>query len=631
MANTDGSYEVLVWEDVITPARDGVALSNDVYFPARNGTAVADPLPVLLERTPYGKREAERAERARYFTRHGYVVVIQDCRGCFDSEGDLYFLRDEANDGYDAVEWIAQQPWCNGKVGTFGTSYAGWTQTSMAALNPPHLACQIPTMAGWNAHTSTVRQGGAFELRFMAWAFWHSATNPNRRLKSNPGAKDTLDHTDFRDWLSRLPLKEGHSPLTQIPNYERWLFDIYTKADYDDFWRQPGFGVEEYLEQYSDVPTCFVGAWYDSYTLATMDSFKALSTHKNSPIHAIMGPWTHGTYTTELSYSGDVDFGPGAALESFDDFHLRWFDRWLKPAQTSPPAIQTENPPSPSSSWAAAPAASSSQGAWTTAEAGVTPPNGPCRIHAKPPGTSTPTEALAAVRNPRQAASSEYEFDPNNPVPTVGGNFSSLAYVKQLPAGVDPETVPRGSRTEMVTPNGGFNQHEGDRFYASTEPYLPLSSRHDVVVFQTPPLEHDILAIGPVEVELWASSTAVDTDFTAKLVDVYPPSDDYPSGYALNIGDGIIRARYRDSREKADFMTPGEVYRFTITLFPISNLFVKGHRIRLDISSSNFPRFDVNPNTGEPLGLNRRTQSAINTIHHDASHPSRLVLSVVPE
>ena len=145
------------------------------------------------------------------------------------------------------------------------------------------------------------------------------------------------------------------------------------------------------------------------------------------------------------------------------------------------------------------------------------------------------------------------------------------------------------------------------------------------------PWSRTSVAIGPVEVELWASSTAVDTDFTAKLVDVYPPSDDYPSGYALNIGDGIIRARYRDSRERPDFMTPGEVYRFTVTLFPISNLFVKGHRIRLDISSSNFPRFDVNPNTGEPLGLNRRTQSAINAIYHDANHPSRLILSVVPE
>ena len=631
MASSDGSYEVLVWEDVITPARDGVALSNDVYFPARNSTAVADPLPVLLERTPYGKREAERAERARCFTRHGYAVVIQDCRGCFDSEGDLYFLRDEAADGYDAIEWIAAQPWCNGKVGTFGTSYAGWTQTSTATLNPPHLACQIPTMAGWNAHTSTVRQGGAFELRFMAWAFWHSAVNPNKRLKANPGAKDTLDHTDFRDWLSQLPLKEGLSPLAQIPNYERWLMDIYTKADYDDFWRQPGFGVEEYLEQYSDVPTYFVGAWYDSYTLATTDSFKALAAHKKGPIHAIMGPWTHGTYTTELSYSGDVDFGPGAALESFDDLHLRWFDRWLKEGTPQPARATDGESPFTFFVMGGGTGHKLSSGRMDHGGSWRHAPEWPLPAARQASYFLQADGSLNGEPETQRQASSEYEFDPNNPVPTVGGNFSSLAYVKQLPAGVDPETVPRGSRTEMITPNGGFNQHEGERFYSSKEPYLPLSSRHDVVVFQTQPLEQDQLAIGPVEVELWASSTAVDTDFTAKLVDVYPPSDDYPSGYALNIGDGIIRARYRDSREKAEFMTPNEVYRFTVTLFPISNLFVKGHRIRLDISSSNFPRFDVNPNTGEPLGRNRRTQSAINTIYHDSEHPSRLILSVVPE
>ena len=381
------------------------------------------------------------------------------------------------------------------------------------------------------------------------------------------------------------------------------------------------------MEQYSDVPTYFVGAWYDSYTLATMDSFKALSTHKQSPVHAIMGPWTHGTYTTELSYSGDVDFGSGAALESFDDLHLRWFDRWLKENAEQP---QGESPLTIFVMGGGTGRKTSSGrmdhgGSWRHAPEWPLPGVRQASWFLRADGS------LSGEPESQQASSSEYEFDPNNPVPTVGGNFSSLAYIKQLPAGVDPETVPRGSRTEMVTPNGGFNQLEGERFYASKEPYLPLSSRHDVVVFQSGPLEQDLLAIGPVEVELWASSEAVDTDFTAKLVDVYSPSGDYPSGYALNIGDGIIRARYRDSREKAEFMTPGEVYRFTVTLFPTSNLFVKGHRIRLDISSSNFPRFDVNPNTGEPLGLNRRTQSAINTIYHDANHPSRLILSVVPE
>ena len=627
MTMSAGTHEVTVWEDVMTPMRDGTLLSSDVYRPGKDGMAIADPLPVLLERTPYGKREADRAERARHFTRHGYVVVLQDCRGCFASEGDLYFLRDEATDGYDTVEWIAAQPWCNGKVGTFGTSYAGWTQTSMAALAPPHLACQVPTMAGWNAHTSTVRQGGAFELRFMAWAFWHPATNPNAGLKAPPGAKDGIDRTDFRDWLARLPLREGHSPLALIPNYERWLMDIYTKGDYDDFWKQPGFGVEEYLEQYSDVPTFLVGAWYDSYTLATMDSFKALQSHKKGPVCALMGPWTHGTYTTELTYSGNVDFGPGAALESFDDLHLRWFDRWLKEG-----ADQSQDAPALTifvmgggSGRKTASGRLDHGGSWRHAQEWPLPGTRQASLFLRDGG------GLASEPEPKSRASTEYEFDPDSPVPTVGGNFSSLAYVKQLPDNVDPETVPRSARTEMVTPNGGFNQQEGEQFYGSKPPYLPLASRRDVVVFQTPPLEEAMTAIGPVEVQLWASSSAIDTDFTAKLVDVYPPSDDYPLGYALNIGDGIIRARYRDSREKAEMMTPGEVYPFTIALFPISNLFAKGHRIRLDISSSNFPRFDVNPNTGEPLGRNRLTRKAVNTIYHDSAHPSRLVLSVAPE
>ena len=393
MASSDGSYEVLVWEDVITPARDGVALSNDVYFPARNSTAVADPLPVLLERTPYGKREAERAERARYFTRHGYVVVIQDCRGCFDSEGDLYFLRDEAADGYDTVEWIAAQPWCNGKVGTFGTSYAGWTQTSTAALNPPHLACQIPTMAGWNAHTSTVRQGGAFELRFMAWAFWHSAVNPNKRLKANPGAKETLDHTDFRDWLSQLPLKEGLSPLAQIPNYERWLMDIYTKADYDDFWRQPGFGVEEYLEQYSDVPTYFVGPG----TTPTPSPPRTASRPSPPTRRGPSTPsWALGpTAPTPLNSATPATWisAPAPPWKASTTSISAGSTAGSRKAHHSLPVLQTANLLSPSSSWVVAPAASSHQGVWTTAVAGVMPRSGPCRPLDKPPTSFKLTEA----------------------------------------------------------------------------------------------------------------------------------------------------------------------------------------------------------------------------------------------
>ena len=216
-------------------------------------------------------------------------------------------------------------------------------------------------------------------------------------------------------------------------------------------------------------------------------------------------------------------------------------------------------------------------------------------------------------------------------MPTIGGNFSSLNYIKPPPPNIiDPYLIPTQLRSEPITPAGGFDQRESSLFFGCKPPYLPLASRPDVLVFQTSPLEKDTEVTGPIVVKLWVSSSASDTDFTAKLIDVCPPNDDYPQGYALNLADSILRARYRNSREHGELMNPGEAYELTITLYPTCNLFKKSHRIRLDIASSNFPRFDVNPNTGEPIGLNRRTLVAENTIYHDKSHPSHVVLPIIP-
>ena len=310
--------------------RDGVRLAADIYRPARGDSPVAEPLPVILERTPYGKTDAERAERCRYFAQRGYVFVAQDCRGCYESEGDLYFLAQEPNDGYDTVEWIAEQPWCNGSVGTMGTSYMAWTQSALATQNPPHLACIFPNMGGWNAYTSSVRHGGTLELRFIAWALWHSATNTNAALKHSPYVDLALEGPDFREWLTRWPIKRGQTQLKLVPGYEKWAFDLLDKTRYDDYWKQPGFAIEEYRDQHSDVPMHFTGGWYDSYTRASLESYVGLSEAKDSYVRVTMGPWTHGTTTPELSYSGDVEFGPDAALDRFDELHQHWFDRWLK-------------------------------------------------------------------------------------------------------------------------------------------------------------------------------------------------------------------------------------------------------------------------------------------------------------
>ena len=218
--------------------------------------------------------------------------------------------------------------------------------------------------------------------------------------------------------------------------------------------------------------------------------------------------------------------------------------------------------------------------------------------------------SLSEELPPAEVEPSRYLFDPKDPIPTIGGNISSADDVMEA---------------------GAFHQQENSRFFGSREPYLPLASRHDILVFQTPPLEQEVEVTGPVVVKLWASSSAVDTDFTAKLIDSYPPSPDYPQGFDMNITDGIIRARYRDSFEKPELMKPGELCQLSIELYPTSNVFVRGHRIRVDISSSNFPRLDVNPNTGEPLGLNRRTIVAENAVYHDAVHSSHILLPVIPE
>ena len=622
--DTTPKSNLVIDRDLMVQMRDQVKLATDVYYP--QGQASSEALPVLLERTPYDKQDPKRSARASFFARHGYVVVLQDCRGCYGSGGDLYFLANEPRDGYDTVEWIAAQDWCDGSVGTFGTSYMSWTQSALASQNPPHLACMIPNMGGWNAHTSSVRQGGAFELRFMAWAFWHSAQNSSATLKQEPWLQPALNTgPSFREWLRRLPLTEGQTQLSLIPSYERWIFDIYTRGTYDDFWRQPGFAIEEHLDQHSDVPTLLVGGWYDSYTRATLDAYMALSRSKRGPIKVIIGPWTHGTYTTEEQTSGDIDLGDAAALESFDKLHLTWFDRWLRNKNTG---IDREAPIQ---------LFVMGGGSGKKTRSGHLDHGGSWRHETEWPLARTSFTRFYLHGNGRlqtelpaeDEGQTTYRFDPDNPVPTIGGNFSSLSFLGPLPQKADPGQPAGAERREEITPCGGYDQRESDRFFGCKPPFLPLGSRGDLLVFQTFPLEEDVEITGPIEVRLWVASSAPDTDFTAKLIDCYPPSSDYPQGYALNLTDSILRARFASSREKEVFLEPGEIYPLTVVLYPTSNLFKRGHSIRLDISSSNFPRFDVNPNTAEPLGRNRRKTEADNTIHHSRRCPSHIVLPII--
>jgi len=620
MKDSKPQYDVVVVKNVMVPMRDGVHLAADVYRPARAGAFVDTPLPALLERTPYSKDAPERVEaNGLWYAERGYAVVLQDVRGRYRSEGTFSFLTQEPEDGYDTVEWMARQPWCNGKVGTLGLSYAGWTQVTAAALNPPHLAAMWVDEAGSNARTSTVRHNGAFEMRFLCWAFWQGAKS--REAKADPALERALGSVNVRDWLTRMPLKRGASPLALLPAYEAWAFAIASHGDDDEFWAQPGFNLERHWDRFVDCPMVFLSGWYDSYTRANLENFVGLGARKRGPVQAIMGPWTHGVRQLAASCAGDVEFGAAAPLEHNEE-RRTFFDRTLKgiPDSRAEPPLRLFV---------------MGGGSGRRTASGRLDHGGQWRDEREWPLRRTRfTEyylhaggRLAQVRPAGAEAWSRFVFDPQRPVPTVGGNMSSLVGLMPRAAGA-PEIPVEERERDMIGIPGAFDQREDPRFLGSAPPYLPLASRADVLVWQSEPLVRDLEVTGPVTVTLWVSSDAPDTDVTAKLIDVYPPSDDYPFGFAMNLTDSILRLRYRNGG-RPEPLAPGTPTRCAFALYPTSNRFRAGHRIRLDISSSNYPRFDVNPNTGEPLWASTAMRVAVNTIHHDAEHSSHVTLPVI--
>ena len=620
MNRGENAFDVAVEHDAMVPMRDGVRLATDVYRPARRGKAVDGPFPVILERTPYDKTAASRSELrvgdtqsfprlevAEYFVRRGYVVVYQDCRGRYNSEGGFTKYLDDAADGYDALGWITRQPWCNGKVGTKGLSYAAHTQAALASLDPPGLACMFLDSGGFsNAYQSGIRQGGAFELKQATWAY-RQALNA-AEAAGDAVALAALEVESIRDWFTRMPWRPGHSPLRWAPEYETYLFEQWTAGAFGEYWKKAGIYGAGYFDQYADVPMVHMSSWYDPYPRTATENYVGLSRRKKGPVRLILGPWTHGDRVK--SFAGDVDFGrdavmDGSLAEDFLALRLRWFDRWLKGIDNGvdgEPAVRyfvmgggsgrknAEGRLDHGGHWREA-------ADWPLPEARFTD----YYLHSD---GSLRREAPAA-----QADVLSYNYDPKNPVPTIGGAISSGSPLME---------------------GGAYDQHETPDFFGCEPPYLPLAARPDVLVFETEPLAQDTEVTGPIRVELWISSDCPDTDFTAKLIDVYPPSTDYPRGYAMNLTSGIMRCRYRDSWERPEMMEPGRVYRITVEAFPTSNLFKAGHRIRLDVSSSNFPHFDANPNTGESEGMARRTRIATNTVHMDRTRPSRAVLPVVP-
>ncbi len=597
--------EVILEKNVMVPMRDGVRLATDIYRPAVNGRPVEEKLPMILHRTPYNKNGAGRT--AEFFCRQGYLVAFQDCRGRYASEGVFTKYVNKPEDGYDAVEWLAGLPYCNGDIGMRGGSYGAHVQAGAAKLNPPHLKTIVVKVGGTsNGWDHAIRNNGAFALKQLTWAFSNI-----RKETDDPVIKELFTREKIGDWFQTLPLKRGRNPLAVSPNFEDYIFEMMTRTDYDDYWKQMGVNWVEYYEQTSDIPMIHCSGWYDNYCGSAIDNFVGLSKVKKSPVRLLMGPWIHGSF--EDTASGDVEFGPAAAISNYEyDWHLQWYDHFLKGKQNG----VGEEPTVKLFVMGTGDGHKDKNGRlfhggfWRTADQWPLPETEFTRYYFHGNGLLSPEDPK------KDKPPITYTFDPTDPVPTIGGSMAA---------------------SWPLWTGGVFDQREreytGDPqkgFYGSKPPYLPLKSRHDVVVYQTEPLKEDVEVVGPIVVTLHASSNRVDTDFTTKLIDVYPPSADFPSGFEMNLTDGILRARYRNSPEKQELMEPGTIYQFTIKPFGTANVFKKGHRIRVDISSSNFPRFDVNPNTGEPLGLNRRTVTAENTIHHETTHPSYVVLPIIP-
>lgn len=616
----DDRFDVAVERDVMIAMRDGIRLATDIYRPARGSRPAAGRFPVILERTPYDKSAQSRSERsvsdvqpkpraevAAFYVRRGYIVAFQDCRGRFKSEGQFVKYLGEANDGYDTIEWLARQPWSSGKVGTMGLSYAAHTQAAAACLNPPSLACMVLDSGGFaSAFRGGIRQGGAFELKQATWAYKHALMSPS--VKADPLTRRALEAEDIGNWFTRMPWRAGQSPLRWAPEYEEYLLEQWTHGTFDDFWRQIGIYAEGFYDRFADVPMIHMSSWYDPYPLTATGNYTGLKALGKGPLRLILGPWTHGDRT--MSQVGDVDFGPAAVLDGNldDDFatlRLHWFDRWLKGLDNG---IERE----PEVRYFVMGGGSGRRndiglldhgGRWKSSSTWPLPEAELRNFYLHADGS------LSDAFQETGEGPLVYQFDPKNPVPTIGGAIASGAPIMEA---------------------GAFDQVEDGRFFGCKPPFLPLESRPDILVFETAPLAQDLEIAGPIVVRLWVSSDGPDTDFTVKLIDRYPPTTDYPRGFAMNLTDGILRARYRASWEKPTLLAPGEIYEISIEPFPTGNLFKAGHRLRLDVSSSNFPHFDVNPNTGEPEGRSRCTRIATNRIFVDRDHPSHIVLPVIP-
>jgi len=574
VAPASSASDIVVQHGVPMKTRDGVTLYADIYRPNSPGK-----FPVILMRTPYDKSVDWAVAPVFKMAPRGYVVILQDVRGRYTSEGEWYPFRHEQADGYDSVEWAAALPYSDGKVGMMGASYVGATQMLAAIARPPHLAAIAPNVTASNYHDNWTYQGGAFEQWFdQNWTSQLAQNTLQRLIGENTNALvgvPTLPLANYPAFnFGQLPADEKLT-ASIAPYYLDWL----AHPDYDDYWKQ--WSIEEHFSNIA-VPMLQVGGWYDIFNGGTLNNYMGVKAHgateaARTQQHLLIEIGGHAGFGRRI---GDVDFGPHATENGYTDVILDWYDFLFKNIKNE---FATDKP-----------VKVFVMGANEYRQEDDWPPPQAQRakyfLHSGGKANSLRGDGSLSTSAPKAEPADAYLCNPANPVPTIGG-----------PLCCDAEHMEPGPRDQRSVEN-----------------------RDDVLVYSTGPLASDLEVTGPVTADLFIKSSAVDTDFTAKLVDVGP------DGFAQDLTEGILRMRYVASREHVTLINPGQIYKITVDLWATSNVFLRGHSLRLEISSSNFPRFDRNFNTGEDIKFARTFVSATNSILHDAQHPSALVLPVMP-
>ena len=549
--------------NVMVPMRDGVRLATDLYLPPGPG-----PFPVVLTRLPYGTDVFMFKELGKFMAREGYVFAAQDTRGTFSSEGAYFPLIFDYDDGHDTIAWVLKQPWCNGKVGMWGGSYFAFTQWESAPDNPA-LAAITPLYGSGNMH-KVIYRGGATE--FVSWTGWNAQM---AQQQAERAGRHTDIKADFSQGYYNEPLRDAQPVDMEAAKKD----PVLLQKGVDPWMHHPGDIINasclNYEPWYShtSAPAYMVGGWYDLFLSAQLEDFVRLRAEGQGNARQsrlIIGPWIHGMPSSKFEdsrFTGPRLFGQG---------FIGWFNTWLKgekPEAAAPLKIFVLGENKWRDEWE-----------WPLKRTVFTD----YYLHSGGRANSSAGDGSLSTEKPAGEPGDRFDYDPRNPVPTAGGSFLGQKTVKA----------------------GAKEQRE-------------IEKRKDVLLYATPSLTQPVEVTGPIQLTLFAASSAKDTDWTAKLVDIFP------NGHVQNLQDGIVRARYRDGYAKPSLLEPGKVYAYTVDLWATANVFLPGHRIGLEISSSNFPQFDRNTNAGGEGGPGN-VVTAQQTIFHRADYPSHLTLPVIP-